>query len=80
MANQDREVTRLELELERASKRIRKELVLLWPSDTQHPTGTRLDKEMKTLWIKKIIIREWLKKRSWLSSHLHVKMPKRMTK
>ena len=57
MANQDREVTRLELELERASKRIRKELVLLWPSDTQHPTGTRLDKE-RIICLSKILLSE----------------------
>jgi len=58
------EVTETEREFEGLAKRIRKELVLLWDQDTQHPTGTR----------------EWLKRRAWLSGHIHVKMPERMTK
>ena len=45
-------------------RRIRKELVLLWTEDTLQPSGTR----------------DWLKKRSWLSGHNHVKMPARMMK
>ena len=58
------EMTETEKDLEAAAKRIRKELVLLWPEDTPHPAHTR----------------DWLRRRPWLSGHLHVRMPGRMTR
>ena len=64
LASDTAEITESEKELETHARRIRKELVLLWSSETDHPTGTR----------------DWLKRRPWLSSHLHVKMPERMTR
>ena len=64
LASESSEVTETERDLETGAKRIRKELVLLWSQDTTHPTGTR----------------DWLKKRSWLSGHLHVKMTARMSR
>ena len=64
LASESPEITDSERDLENNAKRIRKELVLLWSADIEYPSGTR----------------EWLKKRSWLSGHIHVKMPGRMTK
>ena len=64
LASESSEVTSTERELESMCRRIRKELVLLWSQDTVTPSGTR----------------DWLKRRSWLSGHNHVKMPARMTK
>ena len=51
-------VTEAEKAIEELTKRIRKELVLLWPPDTACPSNTA----------------DWLKKRPWLSGHIHVKM------
>ena len=64
MASEPPEITDTERDLENHAKRIRKELVLLWSSETEAPSGTR----------------DWLKRRPWLSGHIHVKMPGRMTK
>jgi lysophospholipid hydrolase len=63
-AGEGAEVTNTEKDFESLARRIRKELVLLWDQETEYPSGTR----------------EWLKKRAWLSGHIHVKMPNRMTK
>ena len=64
LAEDSPEMTDSERELETNARRIRKELVLLWGSETDHPSGTR----------------DWLKRRPWLSGHLHVKMAERMTR
>ena len=64
LGSESSEVTGTEREVETMIRRIRKELVLLWTEDTLQPSGTR----------------DWLKKRSWLSGHNHVKMPARMMK
>ena len=64
LASHSPEITESEKELETHARRIRKELVLLWSPETDHPSGTR----------------DWLKRRPWLSAHLHVKMPERMTR
>ena len=53
-----------ERELESLARRVRKELVLLWPADTDRPVGTQA----------------WLRRRAWLSGHLQVRMPERMTR
>eukprot|EP00095_Tigriopus_kingsejongensis_P004400 maker-scaffold93_size381549-snap-gene-2.23 protein:Tk04400 transcript:maker-scaffold93_size381549-snap-gene-2.23-mRNA-1 annotation:"neuropathy target esterase sws isoform x4" len=55
-------VTAFERELEKFAKRTRKELVMLHAESTVYPTGTR----------------EWLRKRPWISSHFHIKAPKRI--
>jgi lysophospholipid hydrolase len=56
------EVTRAERQLEMEAKRVRKELILLHDEDTERPRGTR----------------EWLKRRTWISSHFHVKTAKKL--
>ena len=58
------DITETERELDINTRRIRKELVLLWSQETETPSGTR----------------DWLKRRPWLSGHNHVKMHVRMTK
>ena len=66
LASHGPEVTAAERELEAlpVARRIRKELVLMWGEDTAHPLGTR----------------DWLKLRPYLSNHIHLKMPPRMTR
>ncbi|XP_023346328.1 neuropathy target esterase sws [Eurytemora carolleeae] len=63
-ANKSWEPTQAEREIEAITKRIRKELVLLWSPATSTPRNTR----------------EWLKRRPWLSSHFHLKMSSFMQK
>jgi len=51
-------ITEAEIAIEEITKRIRKELVLLWPPETAWPKNTA----------------DWLKRRPWLSGHIHIKM------
>ncbi len=54
----------IEKELENIAVRAKKELVLLHKEDTQSPRNTV----------------EWLNARGWLSSHHHIRCPKRVLK
>jgi len=54
---ESKDISSAEKEIEPLTRRIRKELVLLWNPETDHPRSTK----------------DWLKRRPWLSGHFHMK-------
>ncbi len=53
----------IESDLEKISRRTRKEMVFLHSEDTKYPEGTAA----------------WLKSRAWINAHYHIKCPRRMS-